>query len=417
MEADRFDRRPAARARILGLIVAALSPFLLAFVPPAEKVLDQYLTKAPHGPARFRVTWNGVSGTLDVVGPGAHRFRADSGQETRDPGPGAPSSDGLQSLWRLLDFYAGMDRQKLLEVMGRAGIDIGRRGLARLDPEADAVAVTLGAGGEGQPDLPQAWFDRDTRRLVLVRMGDGSEAVAGPPASNGWPEWIRMGRAGTLEIPRGSLSDSPPLTVPMERYARIAVCLPVAGAFHFRVPPHLVPHAAPGVRAAVPFGGRRAVGFVLSLEETCPVEAARVRDLEDILDPEPVLPPDLLDLGRWLSAYYHHPIGETLAGMIPPAGRASSPGGLRGRRGGRRGGCRGGGTAGAFLRCGRSPPKNPAASAPGGVREARRPRRPGRALRGGRRAAAVARGGAWRNAGREVVLPRRGRARPRRTGG
>jgi hypothetical protein len=203
VEAERSHRRPAERARLLGLIVAALSPFLLAFLPPAEKVLDQYLAKAPHGPARFRASWNGADGTLDVVGPGAHRFRADSGQETRDPGPGAPSPDGMQAFWRLLDFYAGMNRDALLGNMERAGIDIGRRGLARLDPEANAVAVTLGAGGEGQSDLPQVWFDRDTRRLVLVRMGDGSEAVAGPPAANGWPEWIRMGRAGTLEILAG----------------------------------------------------------------------------------------------------------------------------------------------------------------------------------------------------------------------
>jgi len=104
--------------------------------------------------------------------------------------------------------------------------------------------------------------------------------------------------------------------------ARVAVNRPLRRTFHYRIPEHLRDLVAPGVRCSVPFGRTRAVGFVLALEEAPP--AVRLKDLLEVLDPEPCLPPDLLELGGWLASYYHHPPGEALACLLPPGARAGA---------------------------------------------------------------------------------------------
>ena len=103
----------------------------------------------------------------------------------------------------------------------------------------------------------------------------------------------------------------------MAPYARVAVARPVFPLLHYRVPPHLVPDVRVGVRCVVPLGRTRTSGIVVALDPEPGV--ARVRDLVDVLDPEPCLPPDLVRLGLWVAGYYQHPPGETLVRMIPAA--------------------------------------------------------------------------------------------------
>jgi len=106
----------------------------------------------------------------------------------------------------------------------------------------------------------------------------------------------------------------------MGSFARVAVLRPVSQTFHYRVPEHLRSLAVPGVRCSVPFGQTRAVAFILARDEEA--EVPRVRDVLEVLDPQPCLPPDLLELGLWLASYYHHPPGEALATLVPPSARA-----------------------------------------------------------------------------------------------
>ncbi|MFU8857146.1 MAG: primosomal protein N' [Deferrisomatales bacterium] len=110
----------------------------------------------------------------------------------------------------------------------------------------------------------------------------------------------------------------------------MAVIRPVRQTFHYRIPDSLRDVVAPGVRCSVPFGRAAAVGFVLALEDEpeCPL-----KDLFEVLDPEPCLPTDLLELGAWLASYYHHPPGECLAALVPPAARADAEPVYRARSG------------------------------------------------------------------------------------
>ncbi len=110
-------------------------------------------------------------------------------------------------------------------------------------------------------------------------------------------------------------------------FARVAVARPTHRTFHYSVPAALARWAVPGARCVVPFGRGRVTGFVVAVDDRAEVD--RVLDLLDVLDREPVLPPALLELGLWLSRYYHHPPGLTLSTLLPPAFRARTEAVLR----------------------------------------------------------------------------------------
>ena len=78
------------------------------------------------------------------------------------------------------------------------------------------------------------------------------------------------------------------------------------------------PIPVPGVRARVPLGHREVVGVICELHST-PTHAGKLRPLLEILDLEPVLPADVLQLALWAARYYQHPPGDAIAGLVPRA--------------------------------------------------------------------------------------------------
>ncbi len=70
-----------------------------------------------------------------------------------------------------------------------------------------------------------------------------------------------------------------------------------------------------GGRVIVPFRQAKLIGVVTRLhEEAPPVEA---KQIESILDREPLLSSELIDLGTWIAQYYLAPLGEVLRMMLP----------------------------------------------------------------------------------------------------
>ncbi len=110
----------------------------------------------------------------------------------------------------------------------------------------------------------------------------------------------------------------------MERYARVAVDLPLRETFHYSIPERLSATALEGFRCEVPFGGRNVSGYIVAVEDSLPPEVKKVKPLAEILDPEPIIGENLLKLARWASSYYHHPLGETISTFIPPKKRAQT---------------------------------------------------------------------------------------------
>ncbi|HEV7669710.1 MAG TPA: primosomal protein N' [Thermoanaerobaculia bacterium] len=102
----------------------------------------------------------------------------------------------------------------------------------------------------------------------------------------------------------------------MTSYAEIAVPLPLAAPLTYEIPPGLALLAQPGVRAKVRVGKRRLTGLVLAIHDRRP-EGFEIRPIEEIVDLEPVVPVDLLELARFTADYYLAPIGEVVRAMVP----------------------------------------------------------------------------------------------------
>jgi primosomal protein N' (replication factor Y) len=91
---------------------------------------------------------------------------------------------------------------------------------------------------------------------------------------------------------------------------------PLSLAFHYSIPPTLREKVAIGQLVQVPFGPRRLQGIVVGLPDRAPVP--ETRDIEEIVDPEPVLLPVQIKLARWISDYYLAPLIDCLRLMLPP---------------------------------------------------------------------------------------------------
>jgi primosomal protein N' (replication factor Y) len=70
-----------------------------------------------------------------------------------------------------------------------------------------------------------------------------------------------------------------------------------------------------GCRVLVPFRNEKMSGVVMRLhDEPPPVEAKLI---ETVLDPEPILSSELMELAAWIGQYYVAPVGEVLRSMLP----------------------------------------------------------------------------------------------------
>jgi primosomal protein N' (replication factor Y) (superfamily II helicase) len=98
----------------------------------------------------------------------------------------------------------------------------------------------------------------------------------------------------------------------MPAYCDVAVPVPLDRVFTYAVG-ETAPSA--GARVLVPFRNEKLAGVVMRVhDEPPPVEA---KPLLGILDAEPVLSAELMELGRWIAQYYLAPVGEVLRSMLP----------------------------------------------------------------------------------------------------
>lgn len=101
---------------------------------------------------------------------------------------------------------------------------------------------------------------------------------------------------------------------------RIALDVPLNTLFDYEVAEGTVP----GQRVLVPFGRTQKIGVVMECAIVSQLDALRIKTVRQVLS-EPVLPPDLLDLLRFCSDYYHYPLGATVMAALPARLRSSEP--------------------------------------------------------------------------------------------
>ncbi len=99
-------------------------------------------------------------------------------------------------------------------------------------------------------------------------------------------------------------------------YCEVAVPVPLPDTFTYRIPEELGAQVCVGGRVIVPFGARKLVGIVTALA-TEPRTTKGLKEIVEVVDSEPLLPPALLELARWMTEYYLAPPGEVFRSMLP----------------------------------------------------------------------------------------------------
>ena len=105
----------------------------------------------------------------------------------------------------------------------------------------------------------------------------------------------------------------------MSRFVDVALPVPLDRAFTYGLGEL---EACVGARVLVPFSGQKLMGIVVRVHDEAPVaddpgKPIEVKRVEQVLDDEGLLSAELMELGRWIAAYYCAPLGETLRGMVP----------------------------------------------------------------------------------------------------
>lgn len=100
----------------------------------------------------------------------------------------------------------------------------------------------------------------------------------------------------------------------MPLYCDVALPVPLDQSFTYAVN-GVVP--AVGGRVLVPFSGQRLMGVVVRVHDDAPSAEFQVKPVQQVLDDAALLPEELMELARWIAAYYVAPLGEVLRGMLP----------------------------------------------------------------------------------------------------
>ena len=107
-------------------------------------------------------------------------------------------------------------------------------------------------------------------------------------------------------------------------FAEILLPLPIPGSFTYRVPYELNDKAKVGQRAVVQFGKTKIMsGLIVSLTTEVP-DCNNIKYLLDILDDDPVVNAQQLQLWNWISSYYLCYLGEVIQAALPSALKLSS---------------------------------------------------------------------------------------------
>ncbi|MFT8708025.1 MAG: primosomal protein N' [Sporolactobacillus sp.] len=92
-------------------------------------------------------------------------------------------------------------------------------------------------------------------------------------------------------------------------------------AFDYRIPEKWQGIVHQGMRVTVPFGATRRLGFVTRLKEQSDLD--ELKALDGLIDPQPVLTKELLELGRWLSETTLCPTIAAYQAMLPAVMKAA----------------------------------------------------------------------------------------------
>ncbi len=98
---------------------------------------------------------------------------------------------------------------------------------------------------------------------------------------------------------------------------QVALPVPMYRVFDYFVPQNSY-FPSIGCRVVVPFGKTRTlVGIVIAHISQSELAIDKLKPIIQVLDHQPILDQHLLKLAHWLAQYYHYPLGDVFAVMLP----------------------------------------------------------------------------------------------------
>ena len=104
------------------------------------------------------------------------------------------------------------------------------------------------------------------------------------------------------------------------RFVAVAVPVPQLDALTYRVPEGW-PLPPVGVRVRVPVGSRLVTGCIVGTAAP-PGPEVEARDIQEVVDEQPFLPPAVVELCAWVADYYMAGIGDAIGVALPPGAKA-----------------------------------------------------------------------------------------------
>ena len=102
---------------------------------------------------------------------------------------------------------------------------------------------------------------------------------------------------------------------------QVAVPVPALDLLTYLVPDDLA-RPLVGARVVVPLGTRTVTGVVVAINVSGPLpQPDAIKEILQVLDVEPFIPADVVDLTQWTAEYYMAGPGETLVMVLPPVTR------------------------------------------------------------------------------------------------
>src|SRR6267378_1806444 len=104
-------------------------------------------------------------------------------------------------------------------------------------------------------------------------------------------------------------------------YAQVAVPVHLTKTFTYRLPISMRHVAQVGSRVMVQLGRKPTTGYIVALlprlrTGTSLVES-EIKDVQELLDVDPPLVPEVLEITRWVADYYAAPWGEVMRAALP----------------------------------------------------------------------------------------------------
>lgn len=117
------------------------------------------------------------------------------------------------------------------------------------------------------------------------------------------------------------MSSSEPTIPQLPHYVEVALPVPLRRVFTYRIPAELQAEIALGARVKLPFRNREMIGYVVGLHAELPgdldIDKSKLKDITDVLETEPLITPEILELTKWSADYYSSFWGEMLKASLP----------------------------------------------------------------------------------------------------